>query len=54
MNNGKNPFKCNVCGNLNPIDSIKFMNRGTIYYNLTVSEVMPFPKTLYKIKATLT
>lgn len=55
MNN--NAFKCEFCGSLNSMTSLRNTNNkkkgiyGSIYYNLTISEVTPFPKTLYGIKA---
>ena len=34
-------------------NSDKYKKSGIIYYNLTISENNPFPKTLYGIKATI-
>ncbi len=57
--NHQNSFKCEFCGGLNSLNTLRNTNNlkktsyGSIYYNLTISETVPFPKTLYGLKATL-
>jgi len=57
--NGQNSFKCKFCGSFNSVGSVRNTNKfkktnyGDIYYNLTISETTPFPKTLYGLKATM-
>ncbi len=52
-------LKCKFCGAINSLSHIREHSKGNkdvygrIYYNLTMNETRPFPKTLYGIKATL-
>lgn len=52
-------LKCKFCGAIDSLSHLRENNKGnkdtygSIYYNLTMNETRPFPKTLYGIKATL-